>query len=167
MNIDKAYPSKYLKAGDVSETPRAFTITHAEIEEVGRDKEERLVLYFVDQDKGMVVNKTNANTIAKALGSKETDEWIGKIIRLYSTEVQFGDEMVEAIRVSLKPGRIEKPQFSKKELQQPVNVEADDAGVSAAEMESKPKKGDPDYNVPGKQKRDWDEEPETADNIPF
>ena len=131
MNIDKAYPSKYLKAGDVSETPKPFTITGAEIEEVGRDKEERLVLYFKGQDKGMVVNKTNANTIAKALGSKETDEWIGKTIRLYSTEVQFGDEMVEAIRVSLKPGTPAKDE------------------------------------VPGKQKRDWIEEPEPVGEIPF
>ena len=116
MNTDKIYPSKYLKAGDVTETPQPFTITHAEIEEVGRDKEERLVLYFVDQDKGMVVNKTNANTIAKALGTKETDEWIGKTIRLYSTEVQVGDEMVEAIRVSLKPGKAAEAPAGKQKL---------------------------------------------------
>lgn len=105
MNTDSIYPSKYLKAGDISETPQSFTIASADIEEVGREKQPRLVLYFQDEPKGFVCNKTNLNTIAKALGTKETDEWIGKAIKLYSTEVNFGDEMVEAIRVSLKPGK--------------------------------------------------------------
>ncbi len=104
MNTDKIYPSKYLKSGDVTETPRSYTISGAEIEEVGREKTPRLVLSLKGEDKGFVVNKTNMNTIAKALGSKETEDWIGKAIKLYSTEVQLGDEMVEAIRVSLKPG---------------------------------------------------------------
>ncbi len=104
MNINEAYPSKYLKAGDVTETPTSYTITDVNIEEVGREKQPRLVLQFKGEEKGMVVNKTNAKTIAKALGSEETEDWIGKAIKLYSTEVSFGDEMVEAIRVSLKPG---------------------------------------------------------------
>ncbi len=105
MNTDKIYPSKYLKSGDVSETPASFTIRDARMEEVGREKKERLVLYFEDEDRGFVVNPTNKNTIVKVLGTKETDDWMGKSIKLYSTEVQFGDEMVEAIRVSLKPGQ--------------------------------------------------------------
>ncbi len=105
MNTDKIYPSKYLKAGDVTESPVSYTIRDSAIEEVGREKQPRFILYFEDEEKGLVVNKTNLGTIAKALGTKETDEWIGKAIKLYSTEVQFGDEMVEAIRVSLKPGK--------------------------------------------------------------
>ncbi len=109
MNTDQIYPSKYLKAGDVSETPQSFTIKSIEMEEVGREKQPRLVLYFQDEPKGFVCNKTNLNTIAKALGTKETDDWVGKAIKLYSTEVQFQDEMVEAIRVSLKPGQNKGP----------------------------------------------------------
>ena len=131
MNIDDVYQSKYLKAGDVKETPMPYTITGVEVEEIGRNKEEKLVLSLKGEKKGLVCNRTNAKTIAKALGTDETEEWIGKTIRLYSTEVQFGDEMVEAIRVSLKPG---------------IPASAD---------------------VPGKQKRDWDEEPEPVGEVPF
>ncbi len=105
MKLNDVYPSKYLKSGDITETPVSYTISSWEIEEIGKNRDEKLVLYFDNEDKGLVTNKTNANTIAKVLGSEETDEWIGKSIKLYSTEVQFGDEMVEAIRVSLKPGQ--------------------------------------------------------------
>lgn len=103
MNIDAAFPSKYMKASDLpEETVVPFTIEEVKMEEIGREKQTKPVIYFKGQDKGFVANKTNCNTIAKALGSRDTDDWINKTIRLYSTEVQFGDEMVESIRVSLK-----------------------------------------------------------------
>ena len=107
MNIDSAFPSKYLKASDLPEDGVAvpFTIKEVVTEEIGRDKQVKPVIYFKGQDKGFVANKTNCNTIAKALGSRDTDDWEGKTILLYSTEVQFGDEMVESIRVKLKAGR--------------------------------------------------------------
>lgn len=68
-------------------------------EEVGRNKEKRWVIYFTDLDKGLVCNKTNAKLIAKALNSDDTEEWVGKVIYLYSTEVEFGGDMVDGIRV--------------------------------------------------------------------
>ena len=107
MNIDTAFPSKYLKASDIPEgTVVPYVIEEVRIEEIGRDpKQSKPVIYFKGQDKGLVANKTNCNTIAKALGSRDTEDWIGKTIKLYQTEVQFGDEMVESIRVSLKSGK--------------------------------------------------------------
>lgn len=104
MNIDTAFPSKYLKASDIPEdTVLPFVIESVIMEEVGREKQLRPILYMKDQDKGFCCNKTNANTIKKQFGP-DTDDWIGKTIRLYSTEVEFGGEMVESIRVKLKPG---------------------------------------------------------------
>lgn len=103
MNIDTAFPSKYMKASDLpEETVVPFTIEEVKMEEVGREKSIKPIIYFRGQEKGFCCNKTNANTIKKALGTGDTDQWTGKTIRLYSTEVQFGDEMVESIRVSLK-----------------------------------------------------------------
>jgi len=106
MNIDTAFPSKYMKASDLpEETVVPFTIEEVKMEEVGREKSVKPIIYFKGQEKGFCCNKTNANTISKALGSRDTEDWIGKTIRLYSTEVQFGDEMVESIRVSLKTSK--------------------------------------------------------------
>ncbi len=105
MNIDTAFPSKYMKASDLPEEgTTSFKIDEVRIEEIGKDKDQKPVIYFVGQDKGFVANKTNCNTLAKIIGSREMDDWTGKTIKLYRTEVQFGDEMVESIRVSIKRG---------------------------------------------------------------
>ena len=106
MNVDEAFPSKYLKASDLPEdavTP--FTIEEIKMEELGKEKQKKPVIYFEGEDKGFCANKTNCNTIAKLMGSRDFDDWIGKVIKLYRTEVQFGDEMVESIRVSIKAGK--------------------------------------------------------------
>ena len=103
MNINDAFPSKYLKAGDLPEEgSQAFTIEAVRMEEIGREKEEKPVIYFKGEDKGLVCNKTNARTIAKSIGSEDMDDWIGKTINLWRAEVEFQGEMVEAIRVKIK-----------------------------------------------------------------
>lgn len=124
MNIDTAFPSKYLKASDLADgihTP--FVIEEIKIEEIGREQTKKPVIYFEGEDKAFVANKTNCNAIKKLYGS-DTDEWIGKTIRLYSTEVQFGDEMVESIRVSIKPGGKAAP--AKKELPPEFGTKSED-----------------------------------------
>lgn len=106
MNISTAYPSNYLKADDLNGKSVTVVIQKVELEEIGqgRDKERKPVLYFRGKDKGVVLNKTNANTITKLYGG-ETDEWVGKAITLVPREVEFQGEMVLSIRVSLqKPG---------------------------------------------------------------
>lgn len=104
MNIDDAFPSKYLKASDLPEEgTQSFVIDKIDIEEIGREKQKKPVIHFEDSDKSFVCNKTNANTIAKITGSREFKDWTGKIIHLYRAEVEFGGEMVESIRVKIKP----------------------------------------------------------------
>lgn len=121
MNLDDAFPSKYMKASDLPEDGSAlpFVIEEVRTEEVGREKQLRPIIYFKDQEKGFVCNVTNKNTIKKLFGTADSEELVGKTIKLYSTEVQFGDEMVESIRVSLKTGKPVKAA--------PKNEEADDA----------------------------------------
>jgi len=103
MNINDAFPSKYLKAADLPEDgAQQFTIEGVRMEEIGMDKDRKPVIYFEDDHKGLVCNKTNANTIAKVLGSQEFEDWIGKQISLYRCEVQFQGDMVEAIRVKVR-----------------------------------------------------------------
>jgi len=103
-NLNEAFPSKYIKASDLPEEgSQSFTIEKVAIEEVGLNKERKLVIAFEESDKSMICNKTNARTIAKVLGSENTDEWEGKTVNLYRAEVEFQGEMVESIRVKIKP----------------------------------------------------------------
>lgn len=107
MNINKVFSSKFLKAADVDEmadeaTQTAIvTIDRVEMAEIGSDQQEKPVMFFKGIEPGLVLNKTNSATLAKLLGY-ETDEWAGKSIGLFTTEVDYAGQQVLAIRVRLK-----------------------------------------------------------------
>ena len=48
----------------------------------------RPVAFFRDHQKGLVLNKTNATTIAAVHGD-ETDNWIGKELEIFPTTTEF------------------------------------------------------------------------------
>ena len=60
--------------------------------------EECLVAHLKDQ-KPLIVNKTNAKAISKVAGSNYIEDWKGKQIALYISNVKAFGELVEAIRV--------------------------------------------------------------------
>ena len=99
MNIDQAFPSNYLKAADLSgDTP--LTISSVAVETIGEDS--KPVVYFTERETGLVLNKTNKETIKSLTGTSETDKWIGKQIVLFPTQVDFQGKQVEAIRIRLR-----------------------------------------------------------------
>lgn len=66
-----------------------------------KTKAEKFVLYLKDKngEQKMIVNKTNAKNIEKALGTPDPEKWIGKQIQLCSEKVvAFGEEH-DALRV--------------------------------------------------------------------
>jgi len=95
MKIISLFPSKYLRAGDLDGD---LIVTMKSLIVGDITQEEKPVLYFREEAKGLVLNKTNGKTIGSLHGS-ETDNWAGKRIILYSTEVDFRGEIVDAIRV--------------------------------------------------------------------
>ncbi len=77
------------------------TITKIEqrpIKGTGGKQEDCLVAILKDQ-KPMIINATNARTISKLYKSEFIEDWAGKMLTLYSTQVRFGSDMVGAIRV--------------------------------------------------------------------
>lgn len=63
-------------------------------------KEECMVLYWAEPSyKPMILNRTNAKTITKLLGSAYVEDWAGKRITLYPTTTKFGGEVVECLRI--------------------------------------------------------------------
>lgn len=111
MNIQNAFPSKWLKSGDIPEdSDMLLTIARVEVEMIGQgdEAEQKPVIYFEETEKGMVLNKTNADTISK-LHTPETDNWIGKRIALFATEVDFAGKQTLALRVRLRAPQATKP----------------------------------------------------------
>jgi len=103
MKVSDAYPSKWLAAADFDE-PTIVTISTVDMQEFKTDsggKEQKIILEFEEYDKPMVCNKTNANTLAKLIGG-ETNDWPGQKVIINAVDVQFGKEMVPALRFSTR-----------------------------------------------------------------
>lgn len=99
MNINEAYPSKFLKASDLKGAKVKVTIDHVSMEPMDADgKQVKPVIYFKGKDKGLACNKTNAMIIAAALGP-ETADWEGCEIYVYPGKTQFNGQMVDCLKV--------------------------------------------------------------------
>ena len=98
MRISDVFPSNYIKASDLNGRSPIVTISHIEFEKIGDNQ--KPVVYFVGKEKGLVLNKTNANNIAMFHGD-EMDDWKDKEIVLFPIMVEFQGKMVEAIRVRI------------------------------------------------------------------
>ena len=102
MRTTDLFPSKYVKAEDLSSGPQTAAIRELVVEEIGQGKsrESKGVLYFHGRDKGLVLNVTNCRAIEDAYGV-ETDDWPGKSIELFSAKVDFKGDRVDAVRVRI------------------------------------------------------------------
>ena len=113
MNLDQMFPSKYLKSGEVEgDADMVLTMSHVASESLktksGGD-EVKPVLHFTDSDKGMVLNRTNATTIAKLYGD-DTGQWSGQKIALFAAVVDAFGEMTTALRVRpVNPANAKRP----------------------------------------------------------
>jgi hypothetical protein len=62
-------------------------------------KEECFVVYFLDSEKPMILNRTNCRAIEKLYGSPFIEDWGGKKIQLYSATVKAFGDTTDALRV--------------------------------------------------------------------
>jgi len=95
-------------AADELQGEVTLTIKEMKKEEAfnGKEKEVVPVLHFEKTQKGLVLNKTNAELITKVLKSPFIEDWIGKQITLYSTKIKAFGELVDAIRVKTVTGNL-------------------------------------------------------------
>ena len=100
MNINSAFPSKYLKASD-ADSDLVLTITKVTVERVGQGAkaEDKPIVYFKEVERGLCCNKTNAKLISQICKSDDTDDWTGKQIKIIATEVEYQGELVMSLRV--------------------------------------------------------------------
>lgn len=100
MNINEAFPSKYLSAADLGDKTPIVIIAGFEMIELEGDHgtEVKPFITFEKTKKGMILNKTNANAIQDLYGP-DTDAWLGKAIKLVVARVDFQGRRVSAIRI--------------------------------------------------------------------
>ena len=95
--VSEAFPSNFLKASDLNNRTVKAMIDRVVFEEIGMNKDKKPVMYFKKWKKGLVLNKTNAETIAVIHG-QHFEGWTGKEIELFSQMVPFQGQNVAAIR---------------------------------------------------------------------
>jgi hypothetical protein len=98
MRISSAFPSKYLKATDLNGREAHVKIDTVKVESMETSGDEKPVLYFIGKDRGLVLNKTNAEALSTALGD-ETEAWHGKSVVLFESTTSYGGRTVPCLRV--------------------------------------------------------------------
>ena len=95
--------SRFFKAADLSaEKKLRIKAVTEEMIGMGPDKEQKLVVWFTNDEHGLVLNRINNRTIREAYGDV-VDSWANKIITIFPTTAEFRGKMGPAIRVRTPP----------------------------------------------------------------
>ncbi len=97
MKTSDAFPSRFMKVADLGGKEVTATISSVEMEKVGDDQ--KLVVYFKNGSKPLVLNRTNTTSIEEISGTDETDDWTNVRIVLFPSTVFFNGSKVGCVRV--------------------------------------------------------------------
>lgn len=98
------FPNDYIGAHDLMGKDVTKTIARVLVEDLRCQSgkvERKPVLVFKDSKKKLVLNKTNARTIAGIHGP-DTERWAGKRVTMYPTTTKLGRDTVDCVRVRSK-----------------------------------------------------------------
>jgi hypothetical protein len=123
MKISQAFPSKYLTAADCPDGVELKCIIQGVTEEKLRDGIKPVL--HLDQGQ-LVLNATNARSIASKLGD-ESDDWAGQQLIIYRSLIDYPEPDTPCLRVRV-------PQESvKHEVVRPVPSKRGDGGDDMAD----------------------------------
>ena len=114
----KAFDSPYLSAADLTE-PVVLTVArmNLELDKTKQSKEQFNTMYFVEKEirqgeklKPMILNATNSRVMKQLTGSPFIEDWTGTKITVYvDSNVRFGKEKVDGLRISPVPPQTKAP----------------------------------------------------------
>jgi hypothetical protein len=147
------------KARDFRDAPQVYTIAAVEPRVMKGDDESvrvKLCVKFAGSDRFWLAGPKEAcPSIAEAVGSTNTDDWIGSQIELYEAETDFGGEAVDCVRArrpsSPAPApapapkrRAAKRRAAKAKAKFPAHVGTDGGGDELVQLEE----GGEIYQIP-------------------
>jgi hypothetical protein len=108
-DFDALYGSKYISDADLKGRQPTLTVGKVEIAELHEKNgstKRKYVMWFEGATKALVINQTNARKLADVYG-KQTQNWIGQKIQLYSEDTSFGKGV--RVRPLRKPTTLTEP----------------------------------------------------------
>ena len=103
--------SRYLKTADLKGQTVRYTMQRMEVHEFKNDKgemEEKPVVYFKGEKRGLACNKTRTAVIVEAYG--DSDNWPGQLLDLLPGRTKFKGSMVDCIDVAIPAEGEEAPE---------------------------------------------------------
>ena len=100
-DLNAIFSNDTLKAADLKGKDAILTIKEVEIvtfEDQNKRKSQKPLLHFHETDKTFISNKTNSMMIGEHYGY-DTDNWPGQKITIYPTRTDFGNTIVDCIRI--------------------------------------------------------------------
>jgi len=117
----KAFDSPYLSSADIVD-PMVFTISRVALEpdKTKKTKDRFNTAYFLEKElrsgeplKPMILNATNSRTMKQLSGTPFIEDWKAIPVTVYvDTNVRFGRDTVEGLRISTEKPNIEKPELT-------------------------------------------------------
>ncbi len=108
----------------------------------GDGKEEECIVAKLENEKPLILNKTNCKIIAKIYDTPYIEEWSGKSVILYAAKVSAFGQEVEALRIrQRRPEPKAKPSFD------PSHPKWNDAAVAARSGALKPEQIKAKYSI--------------------
>jgi hypothetical protein len=104
--LREAFPSKFLKAGDLAGMQMPATVKLAAMETVqapGEPPEQKVALHFLGALKPLILNATNFKAMISITGQEDSDNWAGAKILLVTEQAAFGGKVFDAIRIKPLP----------------------------------------------------------------
>lgn len=129
MKRDDVFPSKYLKASDLSGKPITVKIGSAPLETLktpdGKEQQ-KICLYLIGAKKVLPLNATNWDAVADIAGD-DTDTWPGNSIELYPTKTQLGGKTIDCVRIRAPQAAGQPaPEPRVRPVQEPASDDMDD-----------------------------------------
>ena len=95
--------SNYFRAEDLAGDLK-LRVKNVTVETIGQgaDKQQKLVVWFTNDKRGLVLNRVNNRTLRSAFGD-DTAGWAGKIIIIFPMMVEMRGKMVPGLRVRIPP----------------------------------------------------------------
>lgn len=111
MRLSDMFPSKWLKAADLTDVQGKTHTPTVKIRSISKERvgappndEDKFVIWFVGKDKGLILNKTKGEDIGRIYGD-DTDNWVGKHIQMYTSRIKAFGSLHDVIRFR-SPGTV-------------------------------------------------------------
>lgn len=103
FSINKEYPSRFLRGDEVvAHAPMELAIKDIKKEQYHsrktNKKEQTLVVYFKDKERGVALGKQRAQDLVAACGSDNTEDWLGQVVTLYIEKKDAFGKILNVIR---------------------------------------------------------------------